>query len=287
LPHILGRETSGEIAALGAEVEGYRLGDRVLVYSRHNCQQCIYCRTGRDNLCMRTLRPGLEIPGGYAEYVTAPARELIPIPAEVSFAEAAATQIAFGTAWHMLISRGELRPGETVLINAVGSGIGSAAVQVASMAGANIIACAGSDAKLERARAYGVTRLINYRTDDLAARVLDMTDGRGVDLVFEHIGGEIFENSLKCLSPNGRMLVCGGHAREVVALDIIPFFRSEVKIVGSKAYTQPEVFNVLKMVEAGKLKPVIHQIVPLQEAAIAHQILEESQHFGKIVLDIA
>jgi NADPH:quinone reductase-like Zn-dependent oxidoreductase len=114
-----------------------------------------------------------------------------------------------------------------------------------------------------------------------------MTDGRGVDLVFEHIGGEIFENSLKCLSPNGRMLVCGGHAREVVALDIIPFFRSEVKIVGSKAYTQPEVFNVLKMVEAGKLKPVIHQIVPLQEAAIAHQILEESQHFGKIVLDIA
>jgi NADPH:quinone reductase-like Zn-dependent oxidoreductase len=210
---------------------------------------------------------------------------LIPIPSNVSFAQAAATQIAFGTAWHMLINRGELRPGEIVLINAVGSGIGSAAVQVAKMAGANIIACAGSDAKLERARAYGVTELINYRTEDLAARVLELTGGRGVDLVFEHVGGEIFENSLKCLSPNGRMLVGGGHAREVVALDIIPFFRSEVKIVGSKAYTQQEVFSVLNLVAQGKLEPVIHQILPLEEAALAHQIIEESRQFGKVILE--
>jgi NADPH:quinone reductase-like Zn-dependent oxidoreductase len=285
LPHILGREIAGEIAALGAEVEGYRVGDRVIVSSRQNCRQCLYCRTGRDHMCVQTKRPGLEIPGGYAEYIAAPVTELIHIPPNVSFAQAAATQIAFGTAWHMLITRGELRPGEVVLINAVGSGIGSAAVQVARMAGANIIACAGSDAKLERARVYGVTDLVNYRTEDLAARVLELTDGKGVDLVFEHVGGEIFENSLKCLSPNGRMLVCGGHAREVVALDIIPFFRSEVKIVGSKAYTQQEVFNILDLVAKGRLEPVIHQILPLEEAALAHQIIEESRHFGKVILE--
>lgn len=285
LPHILGREAAGEVAAVGAEVDGYRVGDRVLISSRQNCQHCLYCRTGRDHLCARTRRPGLEIPGGYAEYMTAPATALIHIPSNVSFAQAAATQIAFGTAWHMLISRGELRPGETVLINAVGSGIGSAAVQVARMAGANIIACAGSDAKLERARAYGVAGLVNYRKEDLATRVLEFTDGRGVDLVFEHIGGDIFENSLKCLSPNGRMLVCGGHAREVVALDIIPFFRSEVKIVGSKAYTQQEILDVMDLVAKGKLEPVIYQSVPLEEAAFAHQIMEESRHFGKIILE--
>jgi NADPH:quinone reductase-like Zn-dependent oxidoreductase len=284
LPHILGREIAGEIEALGAEATGWRVGDRVMVASRQNCRRCLYCRTGRDHMCPHTRRPGLEIPGGYAEYVAAPATDVIPIPANVSFAQAAATQIAFGTAWHMLITRGELRPGETALINAVGSGIGSAAVQVARMAGANIIACAGSDAKLERARGYGVTHVVNYRTEDLAARVLELTNGRGVDLVFEHVGGEIFENSLKCLSPNGRMLVCGGHAREVVALDIIPFFRSEVKIVGSKAYTQQEVFDVLNMVAKGRLEPVIHQVLPLEEAALAHRIIEESLHFGKVIL---
>jgi NADPH:quinone reductase-like Zn-dependent oxidoreductase len=287
LPHILGREMAGEIAAVGAEVEGHRVGDRVMVSSRQNCGKCLYCRTGRDHMCTHTRRPGLETPGGYAEYVAAPATALINIPSNVGFAQAAATQIAFGTAWHMLITRGELRPGEIVLINAVGSGIGSAAVQVARMAGANIIACAGSDAKLERARAYGVTDLVNYREENLAARVLELTDGRGVDLVFEHVGGEVFENSLKCLSPNGRMLVCGGHAREVVALDIIPFFRSEVKIVGSKAYTQQEVLDVLNLVAKGKLVPVIHQILPLEEAALAHQIIEESRHFGKVILEPA
>ncbi len=285
LPHILGREIAGEIAALGAAVDGYRVGDRVMVASRQNCGQCLYCRTGRDNLCAQTLRPGLESPGGYAEYVVAPVTALIPIPPNVSFAQAAATQIAFGTAWHMLIARGELRPGETVLINAVGSGIGSAAVQVARMAGANIIACAGSDEKLERARTYGAVGLVNYRREDLATRVLELTGGRGVDLVFEHVGGEVFENSLKCLNPNGRMLVCGGHAREVVALDIIPFFRSEVKIVGSKAYTQQEVFDVMDLVAKGKLEPVIYQTLPLEEAALAHQIMEESRHFGKIILE--
>jgi len=285
LPHILGREIAGEVAALGREVEGYRLGDRVLVASRQNCGHCLYCRTGRDQLCVRTQRPGLEIPGGYAEYVTAPATALIRIPPGVGDAQAAATQIAFGTAWHMLITRGELRPGEVVLINAVGSGIGSAAVQVARMAGADIIACAGSDAKLDRARAYGVAAVVNYRTEDLATRVLELTEGRGVDLVFEHVGGDIFESSLKCLSPNGRMLVCGGHAREVVALDIIPFFRSEVKIVGSKAYTQQEVHHVMDLVAKGRLEPVIHQCLPLEEAALAHQIMEESRHFGKIILE--
>jgi len=284
LPHILGREIAGEIAALGAEVEGYRVGDRVMVAARQNCGRCLYCRTGRDNLCPHGLRPGLESPGGYAEFVQAPASALIPIPTNVGFAQAAATQIAFGTAWHMLINRGALRLGETVLVNAVGSGIGSAAVQIARIAGATVIACAGSDAKLERARAYGVAGVVNYRTEDLAARVLELTGGRGVDMVFEHIGGEIFENSLKCLSPNGRMLVCGGHAREVVALDIIPFFRSEVQIIGSKAYTQQEVFDVLELVAKGELEPVIHQTLPLAEAAQAHRILEESRQFGKVIL---
>jgi NADPH:quinone reductase-like Zn-dependent oxidoreductase len=184
----------------------------------------------------------------------------------------------------MLMTRGELQPGENVVVNASGSGIGHAAVQIAKLAGATVIATAGSDDKLERSRADGADHVVNYRNEDLTARVLDMTDGRGVDLVIEHIGGELFGASLNALRKNGRLVTCGGHAGEVVPLDIIPVFRNEWRVIGSRTGTVPESELVMGLITEGKLVPRIHARLPLAEAAEAQRIIEEREQFGKVLL---
>ncbi|MCL5075825.1 MAG: zinc-binding dehydrogenase [Chloroflexi bacterium] len=286
LPHILGREIAGHIVALGKEARGLQIGDRVLVTQALPCGHCLYCQTGRDNICANMqLLPGIDAPGGYAEYVSVPVSALFRIPASLSYDQAAAFQLAFGTAWHMLIARGGLRAGQTVLINAAGSGIGSAAVQIAKLAGAWVIASAGSEAKLQKARQYGADDAINYRESDLAKEVLRLTGGRGVDVVFEHVGGEIFLASLACLTKDGTMAVCGAHAGEVVPLDIIQVFRKEAKIIGSYAGTSQEITMLLNLAAQGRLKPVIHRCLPLEQAAEAHRTMAAREHFGKIILN--
>ena len=207
------------------------------------------------------------------------------MPASLGFDDAAASQIAFGTAWHVLITRGGLRAGQTVLIQAAGSGIGSAAVQVARLAGARVIATAGSDAKLERARQLGADEGINYtREADFDLKVLALTEGRGVDLVMEHVGGEVFTRSLACLRTDGTMVTVGAHAGEVVPLDIIPFFRRQLKLVGSKNASLAELREVMGMVAAGRLKPVIHARFPLERADEAHRAVDSRDLFGKVLL---
>jgi len=284
-PHILGREFAGEIAALGDSGSSFREGDRVWVACRLPCERCEFCLTGRDNLCERGGYFGMDIPGGYAEFVKVPLRSLNLLPNHLSFEDAAASQIAFGTAWHVLINRGGLRAGHTVLIQAAGSGIGSAAVQVARLAGARIIATAGSDAKLERARGLGADELINYtREPEFDQKVLELTQGRGVDVVMEHIGGEVFTRSLACLRTDGTMVTVGAHAGEVVPLDIIPFFRRQLRLVGSKNASLAELREVMTMVADGRLKPVIHATFPLEEAAQAHRAVGSRELFGKVLL---
>ena len=284
-PHILGREFAGEVAGLNGDAQGFKEGDRVWVTCRIPCGRCELCLAGRDNLCVKEGYFGLDIPGGYAEYVAVPIANLNALPAHVRDEDAAAAQIAFGTAWHVLVNRGCLQAGQTVLIQAAGSGIGSAAVQVAKLAGAAmIIATASSEKKLEQAKALGATDLINYSAAKFADKVMALTGGRGVDVVMEHIGGEIFTESLKCLARGGIIVTVGAHAGEVVPFDIIPFFRRELRLAGSKNASVLELRKVMGLVADGKLKPVIHKALPLAQAAEAHRVVDSRDFFGKVIL---
>jgi len=284
LPHILGIEIAGEVAALGCNVKEPAAGERVLVPFGVACGQCRECLSGRGNLCQVRVGAGYTRPGGYAEYLTFPAAHLRPLPDALSFTDAAATLVAFSTAWHMLVNRARLQAGETVLIQAAGSGVGSAAVQVARYAGARVIATGSTDEKLEAASKQGAEETINYVREDFVARVLDLTGGRGVEVVLEHVGGDVFTRSLKCLAPDGRLVTCGGHAGETPQISIIEVFRKELQVIGSRRATRLEMDTVMNLVARGTFRPVISEVLPLAEAAEAHRRLAERRHFGKFVL---
>jgi NADPH:quinone reductase-like Zn-dependent oxidoreductase len=285
LPWILGLEFAGDVAAIGSNVRGFREGDRVWVLHELPCLECEHCVAGDDNLCLAAEMWSVQRPGGYAEYIAVPARAVFALPDSVSYDVAAAGQIVFTTAWHMLVTRGRIKAGETALVSAAGSGVGHAALQVAKLAGATVIATAGSDEKLTRARADGADHTINYDRDQVTATALELTGGRGVDLVVEHVGGEQFGACLGALSKNGRLVTCGGHAGEVVDLDIVPFFRNEWQVIGSRTGTTQEVRLVMDLIASGKLRPHVHTALPLEEAPRAHRILENREHFGKVVLN--
>jgi len=284
-PHTLGVEPVGRIAALGAGVEGWAVGDRVAVYLIATCGSCIYCRTGRESLCTAPAWfVSMGSGGAYAEKITCKASQLIRIPEGVSDVEAAAGLIAFGTAWHMLITRAGLRSGQTVLINSVGSGIGSAAVQVAKHAGAYVIGNSSRDDKLERAKALGMDVGINYTTQNVVEEVMAATGGEGVDVVYEHVGGELFQNSLDSLKKDGRLVTCGGHAGEVVPFDIIPFFRKQLSIIGSFVFDRAEVETCFALIARGALVPQVAATFPLEQVKEATDLMESREFFGKIVL---
>lgn len=284
-PHILGREFAGEVASVGDASSTFKGGDRVWVASRLACGQCEYCWTGRDNLCERGHFFGMGLPGGYAQYVKVPLVALRPLHPQLGFEQAAASQIAFGTAWHVLINRGGLQVGQTVLIQAAGSGIGSAAVQVAKFAGATVLATASTDSKLERAKALGADHLINYSQQPaFSTQVMDLTKGKGVDLVMEHVGGDVFTQSLASLKIDGKIVTVGAHAGEVVPLDIIPFFRRQLQLIGSRNANFAELNTAMDLVAQGRFKPVIHAALPLAQAAQAHRMMGSRDAFGKVVL---
>jgi NADPH:quinone reductase-like Zn-dependent oxidoreductase len=265
--------------------QGWQVGDRVAVYLIATCGDCVYCRSGRESLCTAPdWFIGMGTGGAYAEQVRCKASQLIPIPDGVTDVQAAASNIAFGTAWHMLITRAQLRPGETVLVNSVGSGIGSAAVQLAHMAGAYVIGNSSRGDKLARAGELGMDAGVNYTKQDLVAEVMRLTDDRGVDLVYEHCGGELFQMGLDSLSKDGRLVICGGHAGEVVPFDIIPFFRAQKSVIGSFVYTKAEVELSLELARRGRIVPLVHQTFPLERAQDAMNLMESREFFGKIVL---
>jgi NADPH:quinone reductase-like Zn-dependent oxidoreductase len=283
-PHVLGLEVVGRIAELGEGVEGRQVGDRVMPYLMDTCGTCRFCETGRESLCLGAGFISFSHTGGYAERLVCSASQLIDVPDEIGDAEAAALQIAFATAWHMLFTRGNLRAGETVLVNSVGSGIGSAAVQLAHLAGAHVIGNASSYEKLARASELGMDEGINYTKQDIAEEVMRLTDGRGVDLVYEHVGGELFQAGLDSLSKDGRLVTCGAHSGEVVPFDIIPFFRTQKSIIGSFVYTRAEVEKVVELARRGQIVPLVHETMPLERARDAMDLMESREFFGKIVL---
>jgi NADPH:quinone reductase-like Zn-dependent oxidoreductase len=284
LPHTLGFEVGGDVAAVGAEVDGFAVGDRVTPLYQVACRMCRPCVAGRQQFCERLQMLGVQHAGGYAEYVVVPEHALVPLPDGMSYDDAASTQTTFATAWHCLITRAGLRAGETVLISAAGSGVGSSGIQVAKRAGARVITSAGSDAKLARAAELGADVTVNYNEEDLTARVREATDGRGVDVVLEHVGGDVFTRSLDAVAIGGRVVVCGGHAGEVIPLDLIALFRNEWSVIGGARATEEELRHVIDLVGRGELTPVISDRLALSDAADAHRLMEERRQFGKILL---
>lgn len=283
-PHVLGLEFAGTVDAVGERAGGFAPGDRVAPYYQVVCRRCAACLSGRHMHCERLEMFGIQRPGGYAELAVADAEDLVRLPDGLAFEAAAAIQTTYGTAWRCLVTRARLQPGETVLVSAAGSGVGTAAVQIAKLLGARVIASAGSAAKLERALGQGADAVVNYTTDDIGAAVRDATGGRGVDVAFEHVGGEVFGASLGAVATGGRITVCGGHAGEVVPLDLIELFRTEHTVIGCARATHTEIGTVMRLVGEGRLDPVLGSVLPLADAAHGHEILGDRAAYGKVIL---
>jgi NADPH:quinone reductase-like Zn-dependent oxidoreductase len=283
LPHISGSDVAGVVVeAPGSDI---RAGMRVMLQPGISCGRCLACLSGSDNECLQYEVLGYRNhAGGYAELVKAPIQNLVPLHDSVSFAEAAAFPLTFVTAWHMLVTRAKLRQGETVLVLAAGSGVGQAAVQVARLHGARVIATAGSDAKLERARALGAAEVINHHSQDIAEEVKRVTNRRGVDVVVEHVGAATWAASMQSLARGGRVVTCGATTGPDVKLDLRFVFSKQQEVLGSWMGTLGDLHQVLKFVFRKKVRAVIDQVYPLAEIRDAHQRLENKQQFGKVVV---
>jgi len=286
MPHISGSDIAGEVAQLGKLVDGHSVGEKVLVSPGLRCGTCEYCTTGRDSLCESYKIIGYETQGGYAEYVAVPGENLIPIPNKLSMEEASSIPLVFLTAWHMLVTRARLVPGETVLVWAGGSGVGSAAIQIAKLLGARVIVTVGSDGKIEKARELGADFVINHHTQDVPGDVKRLTDGKKVDVVFDHVGEATWEKSMRSMAPAGRLVNCGVTTGGKAEVDIRYVFVRQFSLLGSYMGGMGELLQVLKFFEDGRLRPVVDSVFPLKDAAKAQERMEKSQHFGKIVLRV-
>lgn len=286
LPHVPGSDISGEIAQVGADVTTVRVGQRVVLAPGVSCGKCAACISGQDNRCRQFTNLGYMIDGGCAELVRAPEVNCLPYPEILSFEEAAAIPLVFQTAWHMLVARAEMQPGDDVLVLGAGSGVGSAAIQIAKFFGARVIATAGNDAKLQKAKELGADYLINHKTQKIREEVRRITNKRGVDVVFEHVGTATWDESIASLAAGGRLVTCGATTGYDAKIDLRFLFSRQLSLLGSYMGTKSELQTVMKLVAAGKLKPVVDRIFPLAEAAAAHAYLESSSQFGKVVLTV-
>jgi NADPH:quinone reductase-like Zn-dependent oxidoreductase len=286
LPHIPGSDVAGEVAKIGSEVTTVRVGQKVVLAPLVSCGKCPACDAGLDNRCRQATNLGYMIDGGCAEFVRAPEVNCLPYPENLSFEEAAAVPLVFQTAWHMLVDRAQLQPGEDVLILGAGSGVGSAAIQIAKFFGARVITTAGSDAKLEKARELGADHVINHKSQKIRDEVRRITNKRGVDVVFEHVGTATWDDSLASLALAGRLVTCGTTTGYDARLDLRFLFSRQLSLLGSYMGLKSELHTIMKLVAAGRLKPVVDRVFPLAEAAAAHAYLELGQQFGKVVLKV-
>lgn len=285
LPHIGGLEPAGEIAALGPGVRNFTIGERILVGAFTSDGTCPLCLAGHDNLCVNRKIIGVSVDGGFAQYVKVPETAAIRLPENVSYLQASAIPAAFGTAWHMLNFRARVKPAEWVLVLAVGSGVGSAAVQVAKHLGATVIATSSSDDKLELAREFGADYVINYsKTPNFQYEVRRITEGRMVDVVFEHVGQTTWKQSVASLRATGRLVTCGGSSGRWGESDIWGIFWQELSLLGSNGCTHREFYMLLDMFAAGKFRAIVDRTFPLSELAQAQQYLIDRKQFGKVVV---
>jgi NADPH:quinone reductase-like Zn-dependent oxidoreductase len=277
---------AGVVEAIGPGVEGPKVGDAVVVNPGLGCGRCERCLSGQENLCRRFVILGEHVSGGQAEKLAVPARNVLPKPEGLSFEEAAAVPLVFMTAWHALVARADLRPGETILIHAAGSGVGSAAVQIAKLVGARVIATAGSDAKLDKAKALGADHVVNYETQDFLAETRRLTERKGADVVFEHVGKTTWEKSIRAAGIGGRIVTVGATTGYDPPTDLRQVFFRQLSILGSTMGTAGDLREVLKLVGEGKLRPVVACVMPLADARRGQALLSERALFGKVVLTL-
>ena len=285
-PHVLGNDIAGEIAGLASPIEGLAPGQRVMLSPGTSCGRCAACLSGEDNSCRSYRVLGYQVQGGYAELVRCPAANVIPIPDHVGFEEAAAFPLVFLTAWRMLVTRARVRQGEDVLVWAAGSGVGMAAVQIAKLHGARVIATAGSDAKVELAWRLGADEVLNHSTADVVAEVRRLTDKKGVDVVIEHVGEATWERSILCMAHRGRLVTCGATTGPRGVTELRHLFSKQLTLFGSYMGSKADLLEAASHFFAGRLRTVVHAVLPLAEARRAHEMMEASEHFGKIVLRV-
>lgn len=287
LPHISGSDAAGEVVSVGPGVKSAKVGDRVMVHPSLSCRQCEACTSGHEYFCRQFKIWGFQtgpLDGSYAEYARLPEVNLIPVPANLSWEQAAATPLVLLTVWHMFVGRTGLKPGEDVLIWGATSGIGVFAVQVAKLFGTRVIAVAGTDDKLAVAKELGADHLVNYNTQDVYQEVRRITNKRGVDVVFEHTGASTWETSLKCMAWGARLAICGNTTGFEAKTDLRFLFNKQLNLLGAHQGSKAELLEALRFVASGQLKPVVGEVMPLRDATEAHAKFEAGRKVGKMVL---
>jgi len=283
-PHVCGADAAGVVASVGAGVDASLVGTRVVIVPGVSCGSCARCLSGRENLCRSFHLHGEHRPGVMAGLVCVPRQNVVPLPERVSFEVAAALPVTFQTAWHMLVARAPVGPGDVVLVHAAGSGVGSAAIQIAKLHGATVIATTGSASKVEKARALGADHVVLTTGQDFLEATKKLTGKRGVDVVFEHTGAATFDRSVRSLASGGRLVTCGATSGHDVSIDLRYLFARQVELIGSTMGTRAELVRILDLVAAGKLSPVIDRVRPLSEGRDAQEALSHRDTFGKQVL---
>lgn len=284
LPITTGCDISGTIDALGEGVSGWTVGDAVTVYSLITCGECEYCREGHVTVCAEHKIIGEHINGGLADYVIVPAYNLIPKPENLSHVEVAALPVVTMTAWHMLITVARLQAGESVFIPGAGGGVASMGIQIAKYAGATVYASTSTPEKMNAAKELGADVVVNYHDDDWVQQIIDATGGRGVDVAQDNVGARTWSHTLKTLARNGRMVVCGSHSGTQFDLAIPQIYHRQLSILGANGGTYTELATALQLINEGHMRPVIDTILPLDQIHEAHRLLEEHDHFGKVVI---
>ena len=285
LPHINGSDVAGDVVEVGSYVAGVKRGMRVLLAPMTFCNHCVQCTSGQQSFCRDFSVLGYLNDGGNAEFIAVPEANVIPIPDNLTYDEAASVPLVFVTAWHMLVPRARIKPADTVLVLGGGSGVGSAAIQICKMLGATVIATAGDDAKLQKSRELGADHTINHYKQKIAEEVRRITSKAGVDIVFEHVGAATWDDGVRSLRPGGTLVTCGATTGPEAKFDLRVLFSRQLSFLGSYMGTMGDLHRVLPHIFSGKLKAVVDRTYPLSEARAAHERLEKSEQFGKIVLN--
>lgn len=286
-PHVLGGDVAGDVVETGGEVSQISAGDRVVVNPRITCCQCRYCLAGEEELCRSAGMLGSTISGGYAEYVSVPAANVVPIPDSLSYVQAASLPTVFLPCWTILIRKAQLRPWETLLIPSASSGVGTAGIQVAkNVIGARVIATTSSDDKARKARELGADEVINYTTEDIAARVSEITGGQGVEVVLDHVGADFYPAAIRSLAMGGRYGICGVTSGYRAELQMGLMFLRYHTVFGVFMGRKDDLRQIVDLAGRGVIRGIIHRAYPLQDAAEAHRDLEALNFFGKLVLEV-